>query len=67
MIARAIEPETQLALEFIDTIENPRAPWADRFDAWARERGLPPAQARLVKLTVVRIRTFGLVAPRSRR
>ena len=37
---RAITPEARLAEAFLTTLETPRAPWAERFDLWASERGL---------------------------
>lgn len=69
-ITRGASEEVKLAEEFLGTLANPRASWAALFETWADERGLDEAMARTVKVTVLRLRTFGAIArhqPRRRR
>lgn len=65
--AYAVTEELRLAQEFLAGLADPRAPWADRFTTWAQERGLGADLARTVKVTVLRLRTFGAIAKHERR
>jgi hypothetical protein len=60
-IAHAITQEAQLATAFMETLTDPRAPWAAAFERWADGRGLGSEMRRSVRITVLRIRMFGAV------
>jgi hypothetical protein len=56
MISHPITEDAKLATEFLDTIRNPRSPWASDFATWAEVMGLDAETARVVKATVLRMR-----------
>ena len=62
-----ISADLRHAQQFLAELTDPRAPWADRFEAWARERNLGPELARQVKATVLRLRMFAAVERSGRR
>lgn len=65
---RAITTEARLAQDFLRTLPGPRVPWAERFDAWAAERGLSCDLTSAVRITVIRLRNFaGVPQPRRAR
>ena len=66
---RVVSEEVRLAQEFLATLENLRAPWAELFEGWAAKRGLSPALTYSTKVAILKIRTFGAVerSPRRRR
>jgi hypothetical protein len=65
-IAHPITDEAQLATAFLETLIDPRAPWAAAFEAWADARGLGPELRRSVRITVLRLRMFGAVERHGR-
>lgn len=58
-LARPITEEGRVLVEFVATLTDPRAPWAERCTVWAQERGLSAAEARALRLNVLRLRMFG--------
>jgi len=64
---RAITPEYRLAHQFLATLENPRAPWAARYDAWAKAEKVSGELRLAVKVTILRLRTFGAIERSARR
>ncbi len=70
IVARAITDEVKLATEFLATLPGRRAPWLDAYEAFAEERRLTPALRVAVRLTILKLRTFGATEayrPRPRR
>lgn len=61
-IAHAITDEARLATAFLETLSDPRAPWAATFETWADGRGLSPELRRSVRITVLRLRMFGALS-----
>jgi hypothetical protein len=56
-----------LAQQFLITVEDPRAPWARRFEAFAAEHGLSAELARSTKVAVLRLRMFHATERSGRR
>ena len=57
----------KLANEFLSRIQAPRAPWLRLFEAFAVEKRLTESDARAVRLTILRLRVYGVTEKTRRR
>lgn len=64
---RVISPELALAHQFLATLTDLRAPWLDKWVAWAAEQQLSPELTRSVRVAVLRLRVYGAAERTMRR
>jgi hypothetical protein len=66
-LERVVSFELKKAGEFLKTLEDPRAEWSSRFDTWAQAEGLSDAEAKAVRVCVLRLRVFHTIQRTRRR